>query len=749
MRLPYPWIVLALASSSACSLEHPIYNPGVDAAGDLPTLDVSDAMDVNLPDVPDASDVADGADVSDAVADTPDGVSTDVSDVTTVDTPDGASCGALGQPCCTGGALTPCALSGLACVAGVCTAVLPCDGGPLTFCSGVCVDTTTSLDNCGSCGHACPPAASNTTASCAAGTCSANCNTGFGDCNHVASDGCEATLATDLANCGSCGHGCVAPAHGVANCAAGSCASTCDPGYALTGGVCVSIAAPRLLAPLSTASTTSQRPSLHWSLAAGTNGARVDICRDRACTMVATSYTVTGTHGAPTVTLTPGVYFWRAVGAVGAALGSVYSPTWEFVVGAHNAAVDASGGTFVDDNGDGYADVVAGAYSTTTFTYFHGGPTGVSATAAGTRSPTGSPSSGQGYVTSAGDVNGDGYADVLLGVPSASAVYVYFGGASGLAATAANILTGTGYGVAMAGGGDVNGDGYADVIVGVASAGTATVFLGSAAGLQSTPLVVLTGASGSSFGVSVADDGDINGDGYADVVVGASLADRVVLFTGGPTGPSAGSAVTLVGAAIGSRFGIAVADGGDVNGDGYADVVVGAYNYSSTAGSVTVYPGGATGLGAALPTLYGTTGTGIVLSTSGDINGDGLADIVAGTTHDQVFVEYGSFGTLSATPTYIADPTGTTGSSFGYAVALLGDTNRDGYGDLGAGALIVGQVLVFHGASGGITGAPAETLTAPGSTQFGLSVASRWTPGLHPRRGHGVRSTMRTVRPRG
>ncbi len=114
------------------------------------------------------------------------------------------------------------------------------------------------------------------------------------------------------------------------------------------------VAAPRPIAPLSTATTTSQRPTFRWALAAGTDGAQVDICRDRACASVVTTFVASGARGAPSSALAAGVYFWRLHGAVNGAVGSDVSAVWEIAIGARSAPVDTSWGGGPDVNGDGY-----------------------------------------------------------------------------------------------------------------------------------------------------------------------------------------------------------------------------------------------------------------------------------------------------------------------------------------------------------------------------------------------------------
>src|SRR5262249_1692205 len=115
------------------------------------------------------------------------------------------------------------------------------------------------------------------------------------------------------------------------------------------------------LAPLSTSTVTSRRPTLRWVLPAGTDGARVQICADRACAKTLTTIDSSGNSGQPPADLPSGVVFWRAFGRSGDRIGTSPSATWEFVVGARTAPVDRSWGTIVDLNGDGFADVVIGA----------------------------------------------------------------------------------------------------------------------------------------------------------------------------------------------------------------------------------------------------------------------------------------------------------------------------------------------------------------------------------------------------
>jgi len=206
-------------------------------------------------------------------------------------------------------------------------------------------------------------------------------------------------------------------------------------------------------------------------------------------------------------------------------------------------------------------------------------------------------------VSTAGDVNGDGYADVVIGAhlfdngqADEGRTYVYHGSGSGLATTPAwtaeNVQAGAELGNAVATAGDVNGDGYADVIVGVerysngqSGEGRAYVYQGSAFGLAVYPAWFAESDSSSAlFGSSVASAGDVNGDGYADVIVGARQqgtggfigGGRAFVYHGSPSGLATVAGWTPATAQGLSFFGESVATAGDVNGDGYADVIVGA-----------------------------------------------------------------------------------------------------------------------------------------------------------------------------
>jgi hypothetical protein len=201
----------------------------------------------------------------------------------------------------------------------------------------------------------------------------------------------------------------------------------------------------------------------------------------------------------------------------------------------------------------------------------------------------------------------------------------------------------------------VNGDGYADVIVGAlyydngqADGGRAFAYLGSAAGLSPTPAWTAEGDQAfAAFGNSVGTAGDVNGDGYADVIVGAFAFDngqadegRAFAYLGSAAGLSPTPAWTAEGDQVGARFGISVATAGDVNGDGYADVIVGADGFDNgqaDEGRAFTYLGSAAGLS---PTPAWTAESdqaspwfGFSVATAGDVNGDGYADVIVASLY--------------------------------------------------------------------------------------------------------------------
>ena len=377
-----------------------------------------------------------------------------------------------------------------------------------------------------------------------------------------------------------------------------------------------------------------------------------------------------------------------------------------------------------DINHDGFADFMVGDFFSDRISVHLGRP----AIKELRRVEGGSAQDWAGFaVSGAGDVDADGFDDVIVGVPKddirmgvvdvadagSARVLSGFDGRTLIACqgSVANDLLG----FSVSGAGDVNKDGFDDVIVGVPTsdlggtltdAGEARVY----SGRDGSELRRLPGPSaGAHFGLSVSDAGDVNGDGYADVIVGAPYDDIGPLVDVGAatvySGADWSELYRWTGAAASDDFGYSVSGAGDVDGDGRADLVVGAYGSDdangANTGSVTVYSGFD---GLPIFTHHGSAAgdfLGFSVSGAGDVNKDGLADVVVGAK--QVLVSAGGSGYARV----LSGPTGTLLYQFdadgglnvaagdghqllGYSVSGAGDVNGDGYDDVIIGAPIFG-----------------------------------------------------------
>jgi hypothetical protein len=186
-----------------------------------------------------------------------------------------------------------------------------------------------------------------------------------------------------------------------------------------------------------------------------------------------------------------------------------------------------------DYNADGYDDLALGTWFLDKVAILRGTWSGIRPAPRPRTTVAGPASSGFGNDLSAGDVNGDGHDDLLVGARDASSAYLYHGSAAVIGGSPARTFTGAAYsymGLTVSVLGDTDGDGYDDVALhedGTAVGGYAYVYDGSATGTEAVPQTLVgtdygfsVGCELGQFGQSVAAIGDVNGDGYADLAVG-------------------------------------------------------------------------------------------------------------------------------------------------------------------------------------------------------------------------------------
>ena len=321
---------------------------------------------------------------------------------------------------------------------------------------------------------------------------------------------------------------------------------------------------------------------------------------------------------------------------------------------------------------------------------------------------------------SAGDINNDGYADLLVSTQeegSADKAYVYYGGA-GFSGSPDITFDYEGadnsFGWALSSAGDMNGDGFDDIISGAfgyyQNTGRAYIYLGNSPMDQTADLVLTGGSVGDYFGVDAAGLGDINRDGYDDVIVGAEGVNNhtgnAYVYFGDDTLSSA-AALVLSGENENDYFGKSVSSAGDVNGDGYPDIIVAAKEYANKTGRVYIFYGGAEP--DAVPDIVFDGEViniefGIDVAAAGDINHDGYDDIIIGADNAEGYTgrAYIYFGgsAMDSEPDLVLDGED-SGDLFGFCVTGAGDLNLDGYDDFAVGAYKHnsdrGRVYVYYG----------------------------------------------------
>lgn len=412
------------------------------------------------------------------------------------------------------------------------------------------------------------------------------------------------------------------------------------------------LSAPRLLGPSSLGVLSSARATLRWAAPARGGASRVELCADRACARPLRAPIETPGHCVRTTRadLTSGTVFWRVTSI---ATGLTSAP-WAMFVGARDAIVASVARTRLDLDGDGAAELVLASTAGGALRVFRGPRDAMTARALGADSD-------DGRVASAGDLDGDGFADLVVASPERDApsdvrVDVVMGAPEGATSRRFSLaapfegafLESPSERLSVRGAGDVDGDGFADVIVGAPHARRVFVFHGSAE-MPSRVTTLAPPPELRAFGAVASGAGDVDGDGYDDVLVGALDADlrarRLFVVPGGFEGPSIARRVELLTGVAGVGFGARaeVRAAGDLNRDGSGDLVV-------WDGNAAVYLGPSY-LGGSLTPQHvvrarasaGVTFTGA--SEAGDLDGDGYDDLVFtvldATGLARLFVEYG------------------------------------------------------------------------------------------------------------
>lgn len=507
---------------------------------------------------------------------------------------------------------------------------------------------------------------------------------------------------------------------------------------------------PRQIAPLSTARVTSTRPTLRWERLARTTAVHVELCRDPECTRVDVAFDAAGDRARPTRDLEAGVWFWRLTAVCDDGLGCTgRSPVWEFRVPARAASgdIDTSWGSTLDLNRDGLSEwavqrvahTPGSEYPVDRFVWhIYAGSAALTTAASPIRSIglTLQPPGGV-FLRRAGDLDGDGYPEFLLNVGDGEGddaahdrpprIEIYAGGAAPAANGATAVLApgeqAPGQRVVSwlgADAGDVDGDGYGDVVAG--SDGAAYWYPGGPHGVGRRSRVVIVRHD--PYGIAWPDGiGDLNADGFADIGVlvrdGGAPRNHLLVYGGTPAGPTAMPVLDLTPLALGlppDTLITGVLGGGDFDGDGYADVIVAHYR-SSTSSTYSILRGSADGLVLPTPPRIYAVPAGALTSAPGgigDFDGDGYEDVVlhvlpyVPNPDPRLTFEYR--GSASGLET-------AAGVGFAWVLAMgYGDINGDGRDDVVVQTAWAPETLaadVHFGSARGLSATPDVVVPLP------------------------------------
>ncbi|MBD2677706.1 MULTISPECIES: S-layer family protein [Nostoc] len=475
-----------------------------------------------------------------------------------------------------------------------------------------------------------------------------------------------------------------------------------------------------------------------------------------------------------------------------------------------NNAFDSSGSSVSnagDINGDGIGDLIIGAPGAGKSYVVFGSTSGFNATLdlSNLNGSNGFTINGNATdffaasVSGAGDINDDGIADLIIGAPGAALgagqSYVVFGSTSGFNASfdLSNLNGSNGFvingingrnsdgisdssGNSVSNAGDINHDGIDDLIIGASSAasgaGQSYVVFGSTSGFNASfNLSDLDGSNGfvingndvDTSGNSVSSAGDVNKDGIDDLIIGAQGTGKSYVVFGSTKSFNAsldlsslnGSNGFTINGNVSDFFGASVSNAGDVNNDDIDDLIIGAYNAASGAGTSYVVFGSSGGFNANLnlSSLNGSNGfaikginendvSGFSVSAAGDVNDDGIADLIIGapfalSSAGQTYVVFGSSSGFASTldlsnltPSKGFAINGITGNDLsGLSVSAAGDINGDKIDDLIVGAIGAsfgaGQSYVVFGTKAPVNNAPIavnDTVTTAKNTTISIPV---------------------------